>query len=264
MLKRISQLFNNKTELDSDSQTETASKSQTQETVDQLDAMLDELPETTSIDELMEQDMTAILPEELLEELPEMEPDLGYIQHAPEVVGYDTRERQWASYRLIASVIEDGASILDVGCGRGDFKVFYAQETQQEYDSIDYTGVDLNSVLINAGKEIYPDIDLRECNWLNMPADLKKDWVINVNSLNLRYDGDMMDNWEYFTKTISAMYEHAERGVAVMLASDITDIQDGLINWSPGEVLNWCQKTFGLVAVDHTYSDDMFTLTIYK
>ena len=263
MLKRISQLFNNKQESDNSVEPESTntSKTQTQEVVEQIDAMLDELPESTSIDELMEQDLSFEMP---AEELPEMEPDLGYIQHAPEVVGYDTRERQWSSYRVISSVIEDDASILDVGCGRGDFKVFYAQETQQEYESIDYTGVDLNPVLINAGKEIYTGIDLRECNWLNMPADLKKDWVINVNSLNLRYDGDMMDNWEYFTKTISAMYDHAERGVAVMLASDVTEVQDGLINWSPGEVLNWCQKTFGLVAVDHTYSDDMFTLIIYK
>ena len=60
------------------------------------------------------------------------------------------------------------------------------------------------------------------------------------------------------------MYEHALRGVAVMLSSDITGIDDGLINWSPGEVLNWCQSTFGVVAVDHTYSNDMFTLIIYK
>lgn len=199
-----------------------------------------------------------------IEELTEMGEDIGYIEHSPEIVGYSTREQQFAAYRLIANVIELGSSILDVGCGRGDFKVFYAQEKQLEYDKIDYAGIDINSILINAGKNIYPEIELYETDWMNIPDNLKKDWVININSLNLRYDSEMTDNWDYFTKTITSMYNQANRGVAVMLASDISEFNEGLVSRSPGEVLNWCQKTFGVVAVDHTYSGDMFTLIIYK
>ena len=257
MLKRISQLLNNKTNFKNAEVTTITDDARIETVIEHNDSMNEDIPTTTSIDDLLAQELT--------NELPEMQPDLGYIQYAPEMVGYDTRERQWAAYRIIASVIEDGASILDVGCGRGDFKVFYAQETQQEYEAIDYTGIDLNSVLIDAGKEIYPGIDIRQCDWMNIPASLKKDWVININSLNLRYDGDIIsNNWEYFTKTISSMYNQADRGIVVMLASDISEMQDELINWSPGEVLNWCQKTFGTVAVDHTYSNDLFTLIIYK
>jgi hypothetical protein len=256
MLKRISDLFK--------------PQEQKPTVTEQLDTMLDDArPVTEQLDDMLAESEpmpleTLVEQEEFIGELPEMEQDLGYIQHAPEVVGYDTRELQWSSYRIVANAIEDGASILDFGCGRGDFKVFYAQETGQQYDEIDYTGIDSNQILIDAGKAVYPEIDVRTANWFELPQDLKKDWAINVNSLNLRYDGMTITNWEYFTKTIQSMYDHAERGVIVMLTSDIPKIDDGLINWNPGEVLNWCQGTFGTVAIDHSYSEEMFTLIIYK
>ena len=192
------------------------------------------------------------------------DPDEGYIMHSTEVVGYDNRERQFTSYGIISSII-GVSSILDFGCGRGDFKVFHAQRMEIEPDQIDYTGIDINEILINAGKELYTDIDIRVADWLNMPKDLKKEWCINVNSLNLRYDRDLTkDNWEYFKASIKAMYECATSGVAVMLASDVPGIEDGLINYNPGDVINWAQKEFGGVAIDHSYSTEMFTLIIYK
>lgn len=192
------------------------------------------------------------------------DPDEGYIMHSTEVVGYDNRERQFTSYGIIADTIKL-STVLDFGCGRGDFKVFYAQRMEIQPDQIDYTGIDINEILITAGKELYPDIDIRVADWLNMPKDLKKEWCINVNSLNLRYDRDLTkDDWEYFKASIKAMYECATSGVAVMLASDSTDIDDGLINYNPGDVINWAQKEFGGVAIDHSYSTEMFTLIIYK
>jgi SAM-dependent methyltransferase len=190
--------------------------------------------------------------------------DDGYILHSTEVVGYDNRERQFTSYGLIADIIGN-SSILDFGCGRGDFKVFHAQRIEIEPSQIDYTGIDMNEILINAGKELYPDIDIRVADWLNMPKDLKKEWCINVNSLNLRYDKDLTkDDWEYFKASVKSMYNCATSGVAVMLASDLPGIEDGLINYNPGDVINWTQKEFGGVAIDHSYSTEMFTLIIYK
>lgn len=260
MLKRISELFKPQEQRPPVTEQLDAMLDDTRSVSDQLDDMLAE-SEPMPLETLVEQEEYIFEPDD---SITEPGPDLGYIQHSPEVVGYDTRELQWSSYRIIANAIEDGASILDFGCGRGDFKVFYAQETAQPYDEIDYTGIDSNQILIDAGKAVYPEIDVRVADWFNLPQDLKKDWAINVNSLNLRYDGMTITNWEYFTKTIQSMYDHAERGVIVMLASDIPKIEDGLINWNPGDVLNWCQGTFGTVAIDHSYSEEMFTLIIYK
>ena len=39
---------------------------------------------------------------------------------------------------------------------------------------------------------------------------------------------------------------------------------DGLINRNPGDILNWAQNEFGNVALDHSFSKDLFILVIYK
>ena len=67
----------------------------------------------------------------------------------------------------------------------------------------------------------------------------------------------------YLQDTIKAMVKHSKKGSILLLASD-TGIDDGLINWNAGDVLNWAQQEFGNVAIDHTFSKDLFTVIIYK
>ena len=48
------------------------------------------------------------------------------------------------------------------------------------------------------------------------------------------------------------------------LAMDGNDIDDGLINRNAGDILNWATKEFGSVALDHSFSNGLFILVIYK
>jgi len=201
------------------------------------------------------------------EEINEMnnpsESDPDYLEYSSEVAGYENREHQWDTYRTISNYIGEEDSVLDFGCARGDFEKFY----QSEYEaSLDYTGVDMNQQLIDAGKKVYnEEVDLLCEDWFNLKKDLKKDWSINIGSNNLRYDTDMVkDNTLYLYDTIRSMMEHSEKGSIILLASDQSDIEDGLINYNPGDVFNWAQKEFGMAAIDHSFSKDLFTLIIYK
>ena len=47
------------------------------------------------------------------------------------------------------------------------------------------------SPLIDAGKIIDPDRDIRLTDWFKLPLNVTKDWCINIGSCNLRYDADM-------------------------------------------------------------------------
>ena len=197
------------------------------------------------------------------EELTPMDTDPEYLQYSAEAVGYGNREMQWDVYRSIANYIPEGDSVLDFGCARGDFKLFHADE--YTFD-LDYIGIDMNENLINAGKKVYEDrIDIRHHDWFTLPEDLKQDWSINIGSCNLRYDADIKtsDN-DYLQNTIRTMLQYAKKGAVILLTSSITDIDDGLINHDPGVVLNWAQKEFGNVALDHSFSKDLFILVIYK
>lgn len=186
-----------------------------------------------------------------------------YLQYAPEAVGYANRELQWNAYRAIASYFPEGDSILDFGCARGDFKLFHASEYSYE---LDYTGVDMNPHLINAGTVVYENrVNLIQSDWFSLPDDMKRDWCINIGSSNLRYDADIKSSdEEYLKRTLHAMLKHAEKGIISLLTSDILKTDDGLINRNPGDILNWAQKEFGNVALDHSFSKELFILVIYK
>ena len=201
--------------------------------------------------------------QEPINELTEMpEVDAGYLLHSSEIVGYDTREHQWNTYRTAMAYMGEGDSVLDFGCGRGDFKAVYESETGIE---LDYIGLELNQAMIDASTELYPTYDIQKTDWFKIPEALMADWCVNIHSLNLRYDADLTkDDNQYKLATIEQMYKHANKGVIVMLASDIISKDDGLIASNPGELLNWAQKEFGNVALDHTFSDELFALIIYK
>jgi len=202
--------------------------------------------------------------EEELEEIKNpSESDPEYLEYSSEVVGYENREHQWDTYRIIANFIGEEDSVLDFGCARGDFEKFYQSEFE---DSLDYTGIDMNQQLIDAGKKVYnEEVDLICEDWFKLKKDLKKDWAINIGSNNLRYDTDVVkDDTLYLYDTIRTMMNHSTKGSIILLASDHSNIDDGLTSYNAGDVFNWAQKEFGIVAMDHSFSKDLFTIIIYK
>ena len=221
---------------------------------------IEEAEDTEEMDEMEEFEPTQ-------EEKDEMnnpsDSDPEYLEYSSEAVGYENREQQWDTYRTVANYLGEGDSVIDFGCARGDFERFFEQEFNE---SLDYTGVDMNQQLIDAGKKVYnEEVELICQDWFTLDKELTADWAINIGSSNLRYDADTVRNdMEYLQDTISAMMKHSEKGCVLLLASDLTQIDDGLINWNAGEVFNWAQKEFGGVALDHTFSDDIFTIIIYK
>jgi len=239
-----------------DSDTETTSTVNDQIT-DTVTTELSEIPEGDELDIIEEF-------EPLDNEVLEMSNayDESYLEYSAEAVGFSNREQQWGSYRSIINYTGTQDSFLDFGCGRGDFIPFF----MNEYDEpLNYIGIDFNEPLINVGKNLYPDSKLLLTDWFELDDDITADWAINIGSCNVRYDADTVQSDESYTKnTIKQMYQHCNKGVILMLSSNLSELQDGLINHNPGDILNWAQKEFNNVALDHSLSQDVFCLIIYK
>ena len=74
---------------------------------------------------------------------------------------------------------------------------------------------------------------------------------------------------EYFDKTVLTMFDKCEKGVILLLASDlINDDVEAISVFNAGDTLNRILKLVtdkkGYVALDHSYADGMFSLIIYK
>ena len=236
---------------------------------------IDSVPEPEESDNINTEEAVADV---MVDEAEEMEPtdeeleelsdpnanDPDYLEYSAEAVGYENRQIQWDTYRTILNYIGDEDSILDFGCGRGDFERFL--DTEYPDHNMDYTGIEMNQQLVDASKKAYDsEVDIRCMDWFKLPSDLKEDWCINIGSNNLRYDGDTkMTDEAYLHNTIDQMMAHCTNGSIILLSSDVLGTDDGLLNWNAGKVLNWAQKKYGACALDHSMSNDLFVLIIYN
>ena len=222
-------------------------------------------PDEPEEPKIITEPMDEIVPTESEKEDMQTEVDEGYLQYSAEVVGFENRELQWNAYRTVLSYI-DSNDVLDFGCGRGDMWSFMQTEAPFNEEKYTYTGIDLNDEMIKIGNDIYEGINLISSDWFKLPENLApRDWAVNAGSCNLRYDADTVTTDEDYTKnTIKAMYDYSNKGVVLLLASSLIDIEDGLINHNPGSIFNWAQQEFGNVALDHSVGDDVFCLIIYK
>ena len=187
--------------------------------------------------------------------------DDGIISYDTGIVGYPNREVQWKTYKVVASLLPNNVSILDFGCGRGDFIGWYSSDQKK----IKYTGIDFNSKLIDAGNELYKSSKnkLICINWFSTKE--KADWCININSLNYLYKKQTKKNsFANAKKTIKKMVSCANEGVIITMASEIVDRDNIWIKYNPGDILNWVRKEYSNVIIDHTSFQNSFILVIYK
>ncbi len=194
-----------------------------------------------------------------------------YLLTDPEVVGYVDEDTQTSFYKLAVDGIEIDAntSIMDLGCGRGDFfKFIYDLGT----GCTDYTGYELNSSLIEAGKVKYKEFDVinfKHENFLNPkpigtePLEYQTaDWTFNILNLALNYDNHKTDKWEHFDSVLEASMRLCDKGSIFIMLSDNGGVNE-YVHHPIDEVIKRIQKKY-MFAIDRTSSTSIYKLGIIK
>jgi len=208
------------------------------------------------------------VPEPLEEQEEDIDPD--YLKNDPQVVGYNTAEEQDILYDFILSNFDPTTeSVLDLGCGRGDF-LRYVEEAYQH--KLKYHGIDMNKQLIDVAKELSPDNKFTNTNWFSLDGNYAADWVLNIQSTTILYEpeGDDFDQTQALRNTVNKMMELADTGIVISLLSTVAigAYDESFLTFDPIETLDWALNEYGAqggnVKLDHSISDAVFILTIYK
>jgi len=196
--------------------------------------------------------------------------DPNYLQTSPEVVGYNSIEEQEILYDFILSNFNPTTeSVLDLGCGRGDF----ARYTENTYQTdFKYHGIDMNKQLIDVAKQLSPDTTFTNTNWFSLDGNYASDWVLNINSTTIQYEpeGKEFDSVKALRNTVIKMMELADTGIVISLLSTLAAgaYDESYLVYDPIETLDWALNEYGQhggnVKIDHSMSDAVFILTIYK
>lgn len=170
-----------------------------------------------------------------------------------------TRERQQMRFQVMLDLgIEPGSSILDLGCGLGDFYEFL----EENGIDVNYTGYDLSPKFISAARKKYPQADFRIRDIQTDTDSQSFDYIVctQVFNNNLVHE----DVLEVCKDVLSICYKRATKGVAFDFLSTYVDFkQDSLYYYSPHEIFSYCKTLSKRVCLRHDYPLFEFTIYIY-
>lgn len=94
-----------------------------------------------------------------------------------------TEKTQVTNFKMVANVMEEGESVLDVGCGLGDLRLYLPENVR-------YTGIDYAENVIKLSLSRNPDLRLIVGDILDYKFDEKFDAVVCCGAFNLGYSSD--------------------------------------------------------------------------
>jgi cyclopropane fatty-acyl-phospholipid synthase-like methyltransferase len=166
-------------------------------------------------------------------------------------LGWSSEEAQQARFKVISEMgIEENDSVLDVGCGYGDFSKFAGSN---------YKGIDMREVAIKEASNRYQDKNFSVNNIFDITD--KFDWVIASGIFCFRED-----NWRKKTcNTMQQMFTLANKGIAANFLVNYDGKQKFLKHTRPSEVMDHVIDKLGnkfVIRQDYLIND--FTVYLYK
>ena len=172
-----------------------------------------------------------------------------------------TPQGQIKRYHMLADIAPtqdlDNATVLDYGCGTGDFYKFL----KRRGINVKYTGVDINENFISLAKSKYP-----ECTFKVMSADEDQfegfyDYIFICGVFNLQVPGvdDDMKN------AMVTLFGHCNRGLALNALSSHAPVRDPELHvTSPEDMVKFSIENLSpFIALRHDRIQNDFTLYVY-
>jgi len=175
----------------------------------------------------------------------------GYHPHALYWSGRDIQELR---FQILSNIgIQDGDSVLDVGCGFGDFKAW----AKRQGIALSYTGIDLSPDLLQQARMYHPDAAFVVGDVFDLPLQEQGfDWVILSGALNEQ----LHDESAYAKRVIARMYQLCRQGVAFnMLDGRFLKAHD-LHSQQPETMLAYCQTMCDECRLEDEYLQNDFSI----
>ena len=175
-----------------------------------------------------------------------------------QALGWKDIDQQRLRFSILAGIADlDGKSILDVGCGFGDFYGFLISHGKE----VDYTGIDISLEALSIAKDRYPDARFEERDILSGDSEKRFDYVVESGVFN----HVLLDNETFARAMLRTMFNVSNHGVAVNMLTDYVDYkEDHLYYYNPEAYFRYCKTLSKLVTLRHDYPLYEFTLYVYR
>jgi ubiquinone/menaquinone biosynthesis C-methylase UbiE len=185
--------------------------------------------------------------------------ELGY---AARSVGWQSKEQQNLRFQMLTENISlAGQSVVDLGCGFGDFYEFLCSS---DMTPSKYVGIDISDEMLKVAKEIHSEIP--GVTFINRPlmdsTQETYDFAVASGSLNYNLKVDM----DLYLKDFLEVYKlRVRKGLLLnLLTTKVDYMQEMHVHYSPDFVRELFLKHFEKVRVIEGYGLYEFTIQALK
>lgn len=178
---------------------------------------------------------------------------------SPHSLNWGSQESQCRRFEVFSSIGDlHGASILDVGCGLGDFYAWL----QEKNLSVEYSGIDITPKMIAAARQRFPGVRFDVLDILSSGGGERKyDYVFASGIFYLVKNSPE----EFLLEMVQKMFSFCKVGVAFnSLSSWAKEKEEGEFYADPSATLEICRGMTPYLRLRHDYHPADFSVFLYK
>jgi len=177
--------------------------------------------------------------------------------HSPRACDYGNPLSQQTKFRTLSAVMDlTGKTILDVGCGMGD----YADYLTGRFKDFTYSGIDISSKMVETARQAHPALDIRLGNIIE--DVIERFDVITANGIFYLLGPGAP---ALMKEMVTRMYALSIRAVAFnSLSSWAQDKEEGEFYADPLDTTEFCRQLTPWVVLRHDYHSRDFTVYLYR
>ena len=164
--------------------------------------------------------------------------------------------RQTLRFKVFSEIGElKNSSVLDVGCGFGDFFTFLKSKRK----NIKYTGIDINPIFIDIAKSKHKNGSFFVRDIEKEIFNNKFDWSFAIGTTNTA------GTYDYVERNLTEMLRISKKGVAMDFMSSYVDFRrKQSSHFEPEKIFKIAKKLSRRVIIRHDYLPFEFCVYIYK
>lgn len=169
-----------------------------------------------------------------------------------------TEERRQLRFRVLSEVgIVPGCSVLDLGCGFGDFFGYLGRSGV----NVEYVGYDINGNLVEVARSRFPMARF-EVKDIQLEPFPEFDFVVSSSAFNLHMTHQ--DNYSFITDILTRCFQKARKGVAIDFMTSYVDFQaPEAFHYDPEKLFSIAKRITKRVCLRHDYPLYEFCLYLY-
>lgn len=172
-------------------------------------------------------------------------------------LNWQSDDSQQIRYKIfLENALLEGKSILDVGCGLGDFYGFL----HSRLNNFEYKGIDVVPELIAGARKKYPTASFETADMLSYDGP-GADYVFASGVFSFT----VQNSREVYFSAIKKYYGLARGGFGFNMLKKLYHVDDDLyVTYYPQDVVNYCQSMCKDVKLVEGYLPHDFTVFMYK